>query len=305
MKVTHICLAGPVTDGWNYQDNLLTKYQEKLGYNVSIITSEWIWTEKGKLGKCEKHDYVNADGVRTIRLPMKGKDDFNRKFKKYPALYETLEKLSPDVLFIHGVAFLDTKTIVEFLKKHPTVVAYADNHADFSNSATNWLSKNVLHKIIWKHYAQLLVSYVKKFYGVLPVRVDFLSEVYGIPREKCELLVMGADDELVQKAAAPETRARIRSKYGIADDDFLIMTGGKIDAWKTQTLLLMQAVRNIDNPKVKLIVFGSVASELKEQVDKLTDGNRVQYIGWVQARDSYPLFASADLVCFPGRHSVF
>ena len=105
MKVTHICLAGPVTDGWNYQDNLLTKYQEKLGYNVSIITSEWIWTEKGKLGKCEKHDYVNADGVRTIRLPMKGKDDFNRKFKKYPALYETLEKLSPDVLFIHGVAF--------------------------------------------------------------------------------------------------------------------------------------------------------------------------------------------------------
>jgi len=25
----------------------------------------------------------------------------------------------------------------------------------------------------------------------------------------------------------------------------------------------------------------------------------------VQARDSYPLFASADLVCFPGRHSVF
>lgn len=146
MKVTHICLAGPVTDGWNYQDNLLTKYQEKLGYNVSIITSEWIWTEKGKLGKCEKHDYVNADGVRTIRLPMKGKDDFNRKFKKYPALYETLEKLSPDVLFIHGVAFLDTKTIVEFLKKHPTVVAYADNHADFSNSATNWLSKNVCIK---------------------------------------------------------------------------------------------------------------------------------------------------------------
>ena len=36
---------------------------------------------------------------------------------------------------------------------------------------------------------------------------------------------MGADDELVQKAAAPETRARIRSKYGIADDDFLIMSG--------------------------------------------------------------------------------
>ena len=32
MKVVHICLGGPVTDGWNYQDNLLTKYMKKNGH---------------------------------------------------------------------------------------------------------------------------------------------------------------------------------------------------------------------------------------------------------------------------------
>ena len=94
-------------------------------------------------------------------------------------------------------------------------------------------------------------------------------------------------------------------KYGIADDDFLVMTGGKIDKWKTQTLLLMNAVQNIDRKNLKLVVFGSVTQELEEKVKKLADGQKVQYIGWVQAKDSYDYFAAADLVVFPGRHSVF
>ena len=31
----------------------------------------------------------------------------------------------------------------------------------------------------------------------------------------------------------------------------------------------------------------------------------LQYIGWVESKDSYAYFAAADLVVFPGRHSVF
>ena len=45
--------------------------------------------------------------------------------------------------------------------------------------------------------------------------------------------------------------------------------------------------------------------ELKERVQLLADGNKIQYIGWIQAQESYQYFAAADLVVFPGRHSVF
>lgn len=116
---------------------------------------------------------------------------------------------------------------------------------------------------------------------------------------------MGADDELVYAASDPSVRSKIRNKYDIKESDFLVMTGGKIDQWKTQTLLLMQAVRNIKPENVKLTVFGSVTQELQNQVDALADGKKVQYIGWVQSKDSYQYFAAADLVVFPGRHSVF
>ena len=37
----------------------------------------------------------------------------------------------------------------------------------------------------------------------------------------------------------------------------------------------------------------------------MTDDNRIMFIGWVQADESYDYYAAADLVVFPGRHSVF
>ena len=116
---------------------------------------------------------------------------------------------------------------------------------------------------------------------------------------------MGADDEAVERSRAPQVRQDVRKRYGVADGDFLVMTGGKINAFKAQTLLLMEAVSRIGRDNVKLIVFGSVVPELKQQVAALADGVRVRFIGWVEPDASYDLFAAADLCCFPGRHSVF
>ena len=305
MKITHICLCGMFSDGFSYQENLITKYQVKAGFDVSLIATKYFWNMDGNQSKSTRDYYVNEDGVTIHRLDLQSGKNIDSKFKRAKNIYEILCLESPDILFVHGVSFLDIDTIVKYARKHKNIKIYVDNHADFTNSATNWISKNILHKIIWKYYAHMIEPYTTKFYGVLPVRVDFLKNMYGLPAEKCELLVMGADDDLVEKSAIPEVRARIREKYGLAEDDFVVMTGGKIDGFKTQTLLLMEAVKNIEDPKVKLIVFGSVTPDLKERVNALTDGTKVQYIGWVQAKDSYEYFAAADLVVFPGRHSVF
>lgn len=304
MKILHIGFS-PVTDGWNYQDNLLPKYHYKLGHEVWYITGQWVWGDDGKLRRITESDYYNKDGVKIIRLPEKYDKPYTNKFKRFVNIYATISRIEPDVLFIHGCQFIDIKVIVKYLKKYPNVVAYVDNHADFSNSATNWLSKNILHRMIWKHYAQLILPYTKKFYGVLPARVDFLKDIYKIPKEKIKLLMMGVDDDLVGKARDFAVRQDLRNIYNISKDDFLIMTGGKIDLAKHQTLLLMQAVQEIPNDKVKLIVFGSVVEELRDTVLALADGKKVQYIGWVKAEDSLNHFSASDLVIFPGRHSVF
>ena len=305
MRIVHLCLYGPVMDGWNYQDNMLSKYHKVLGHEVTIVASKWVWNKDNKLEKYDKSDYVNSDGVRVIRLDIKGKKTVLSKFKRYINLEQVLNELHPDVLFIHNAAYLDIVKVVKYLKNHRSVKVFVDNHNDFSNSATNWISKNLLHKCLWRVMYKKLNPYTKKFYGVLPARVDFLTNIYKTPASKTELLVMGADDEKVIEANSDNNKQKIRHKWDIGENDILIVTGGKIDQFKAQTLLLMQAVKNINKPGIKLIVFGSVSPELRSQVNRLSDGKQVQFIGWIDANQSYEYFAAADLVVFPGRHSVF
>ena len=305
MKVVHLCLGSFYPDNYSYQENLLPKFHKELGYDVEVIASTQGFDEHGKVCYLPNAGtYQNEYDIKVTRLPYKSANKIWKKLKRYQGTYDAIEKAAPDILFIHGGQFLDIDQVVKYLKKHQGLTVYVDNHADFSNSATNWFSKNVLHKIVWKHTENQIEPYTKKFYGVLPVRVDFLKDIYGLPPDKCELLVMGADDELVEKAKTSGAREKIREKYGIKENDFLIMTAGKIDQWKTQTLLLMQAVQNIKRDDVRLIVFGSVTQELMDQVKALADGTKVQYIGWVLSKDSYDYFEAADLVVFPCRHSV-
>lgn len=306
IKIVHLCLACFFPEGHSYQENLLPKFHKKLGYDVEVIASTIGFDEKGNLDyhREKTGSYVNKNNIKVTRLPFKYDNLLGYKLNCFVGTEKALNESSPDILFIHGCQFVDISIVVRYLKKHTNIKVFVDNHADFSNSAKNWKSRLFLHRIIWRFYANKINPFVRKWYGVLPARVDFLKKMYNLPSDKVEFLPMGADDEFVEKYSTQEVRDEYRKKYGIANDAFLIVTGGKIDHAKKQTLMLMDAVNQIDNPKLKLIVFGSVVDELKEFVNERCSKN-VQYIGWQTSEQSYPHFAMADLVVFPGRHSVF
>ena len=308
MKIVHVCLTGSYNDNWGYQDNIIPKYHKLDGHDVTVITTTFVNSKKHNgYERVAPKEYYLDNGVKIIRLPFIKfpVKKVVEKLRIYKGLFKKLESEQPDFIFIHGLQFIDIYHVVRYLRKNKNIKTVVDNHADFSNSATNWLSKNILHRIIWRLCALLIKPYTQRFYGVLPARVDFLVKLYGIPREQVELLVMGADDEKVLEAKQEFVKDEIRNKFGIKSSDFLIVTGGKIDLAKRQTLMLMKAVKQLDQDNIKLLVFGSIVDELKNDLLSLVDDNKIQYIGWIPSDDSYKYFGAADLAVFPGRHSVF
>lgn len=307
MKIVHICLVGGYTEGLNYQENNIIRCQARDGHQVSLITTDYCYTE-GVWGLCQtENDYVNPDGVRIIRLPFAFSLPYNvnRQIGIFKGFQDVLEELKADVIFVHNLQFQDIRKVKTYKKRHPETTVYADNHSDFVNSARNWFTRNTLYRFWWKPCAKALEPYTEKFFGVTPARVEFLKEIFKISADKTELLVMGADDERIRQTEDSEARRQIRKRYQVQEQDFLVVTGGKIDTFKTQTLLLMEAVREIQNDRLKLLIFGSVAEELKDRFFSLCDGEKIQYIGWANSQQSYAYFAAADLVVFPGGHSVY
>lgn len=311
MKIVHICLSGLYMDGWGYQDNMLAKYHRRAGHDVSVIANQYVYDEKGNY---KKRDDVNLEtdcnDVKIYRLSQIGNKTLQGPAERvhYKGLYETLNALAPDVIFLHNPQIMDAEDIAKYMKENTDrTKLFVDSHSDYSNSGRNFLSKHILHGILWRNKVQKLVPYTKKFYGVLPARVDFMLDRYKTPKDKTELLCMGMDTELAKLADNEEKKNAVRDKLGIDSNDFFIITGGKIDGAKKQTLLLMEAVNKINDGdiKVKLVIFGSVADELKEEFDRiLKDSVGITYIGWLDADSTYPYFAAADMAIFPGRHSV-
>lgn len=304
MKVLHVCLAAFFPDNYTYQENMLPKYHKQLGYDVEVIASLLTFDKNGNAVYMDKPStYKNEYDIKVTRLQNKKPLKLMRRLRVFDGTEKALNEAKPDIIFIHNGTFLDILVFKEYLKKHPNVRVYVDNHGDFSNSARNWVSLNILHKGLWRWCIRQIEPYTTKFYGVLPTRVDFLKDVYHTPGNKTELLVMGADDEMVNAAHDPSVRQDIRENLNLSEKDFVIITGGKIDHFKKQTLYLMEAVHQLNMPNVKLVVFGSVVEDMQESVRNLSHDN-VQYIGWINSQDAYQYFAASDLGVFPGRHSV-
>ena len=71
MKILHLALQSPYNEGWGYQENLLTKYQVKLGHEVTLITTCKMNTSNSQMTICDPEDYISPDGFRVIRLAKK------------------------------------------------------------------------------------------------------------------------------------------------------------------------------------------------------------------------------------------
>lgn len=305
MRVLHCCLAAFYIDDYGYQENVLPRMHKLQGHDVAIVASTQAYVDNRVLGHVEARSYSTADGIPITRLPYPRwiPRVLARRLRFYDGLQERLDSFAPDVLFLHDCQFLEMRTIVRYAKRHPEVRIYIDGHTDFINSARGWLSKNLLHRILYRYCAQIVEPYTRKFYGVLPVRVEFFQDMYGTPPEKTELLVLGADHTRVNLDRRDEIRSATRSRLSIDDDDFVVVAGGKIDRRK-QFPELMHAISKINRPDVKLILFGTPTEEMEHEVERLSHHDSIRHVGWAQADQTYEYLLAADLGVFPGTHSV-
>ena len=307
MKIVHIMISCFYIEGAGYQENLLSKAHKRDGHDVTIISSQYCFNSKYEPLTRPAGEYINDDGIKVIILPDNKRlpsilGTYQRKCK---GLYATLDNVKPDIIFMHGLTEKDGYDAAKYVSRHSNVILYCDHHQDYYNSAH--LNKGLLSKLhfnlLIKPIAQYIANYCRMFWGTTPWRVQHLIEVYGIPKEKADFLVMGADDTKIHWSDKSELRLAIRAKYNIGRDDFLIVTGGKINKEKN-IHILANAVSSNNLPNVKLLIFGQPDDATKPLLDCYNNNENIIQIGWIDSDKVYDIFLSADLGYFPGTHSV-
>ena len=303
MKIVHVCISAPWSEKYAYQENLLPHYHRLMGHDVSIIAP--VFSKVGDYGGNREPagESFLLDGSKVIRLePQFDNGKFLSHIPSVKGLKKTIIKEQPNLLFLHDVCCYNYRCIPAIKKEYPGLKVVVDNHCDYVNSLHSPITR-FLHKVLFRFGLVVkLISNVEWFYGVTPSRCTFLHEVYGIPENKIKLLVMGADDDKMMIEKRAQLREEVRKRHGIEEDDFLIVTGGKIDRLKN-IHVLAHAVNLLHKDNVKLLVFGRINDDMQPLFDAEQSPNIIT-IGWVNSDKVYELFYAADLIVFPGLHSV-
>lgn len=304
MKILHLCLANFYIDNYTYQENMLPRMNREDGHDVRILASTETFVDNVHYGYVEPAEYVTEYGVPIKRLPYVkvGSGFVTHKFRAYPHLYEEIAAFAPDVIFCHELQFWSVRDVIRYKKDHPAVKLYADTHAAYNNSGTNWLSLHVLHRIFYCYLTQKALPYLEQYFYISDECRQFSHEVYGIPNEKMEFYPLGGT--LLSDEEYAAVRAKRRAELGLGETDRLYIHSGKLDALKRSDELF-RAFSAVDDPHAVLAVIGSIPEDRKSILLPLMEADkRIRYLGWRTGEELQEYLCAADLYCQPGSQSA-
>lgn len=310
MKIVHVCHN--YIDGQTYQDNELPEAHARLGHDVTVIsTLDFAGSVDFYVNHSIDNHIYTLGSCKIVRLPLCYRSNY--RFVVYKGLYKVLEKEKPDLIYFHGMPYFCYYDIVRYKKQHNCKLA-VDFHCDHYNSSHRFISKWLLHKILYRTIIRLTRCYVDQYYGVTPGTINFVQEMYGLPQGCVKLLPLGGNLctikaasislETTNEIATTEKKESMRTVLGLPLHAKLIVTAGKIDEGK-KTVELIEACKKLKTIDFRLIILGPVDKKYRQKIVEVAGNDtRILLLGWQEPVDIYRYFIAADLACFPGSQSV-
>jgi 1,2-diacylglycerol 3-alpha-glucosyltransferase len=299
-----MCLSCFYIDGRSYQENQLIKQHVSAGHDVLVLASTETHSANGKLEYVAPARYLGAEGAEVVRLEYSGKlpHFIRRKLRMHHGVYDLLKGFSPDVILFHGTCGYELITCSNYVRDFPAVLFYVDSHEDWNNSARSLMSRELLHKIYYRKILNKSAHRIRKILCVSTEAIDFVEEVYGIPREQLEFYPLGG--EPMPPDPYRSLRKRVRDELPLSDSTVVYLQSGKQTLRKKllETLVAFLANRNRD---AVLLVAGVLDDEIREEAEQLmSQDDRVIFLGWLDPKGLTGYLCAADVYLQPGTQSV-
>ena len=298
MKLLILTTGNSFTPSMLYKENYLIKAAVERGHDVTVFANQY--TYKG--GQSIKIAYIEeTKGYKLKRFPYKqlGLRVITRKIRRIDGLEQEIIKEMPDLLFVNCAQVYNVQNLRTVKQALPDIKIVLDFSTKYLNSAKNWLSKNVLHGLIYRRWIQKALPFVDKVFYISAESRDFARDMYGIPLEIMEHNNLPGETIPVEIKQA--YRKEIRNKLNLQDELFILYTG-KIYPDKRVDQLLRAFIRE-KRPKLRLLIIGAYTCEesYRKEVSSLIDSDkRISFMNFVSGEELTKYVCACDLYIQPG-----
>lgn len=304
MKIVHFCVSCFYIDNYRYQENELVRQHVESGHDVTVIASTETYIDNMKLGYVNPSTYMGSDGAKVIRLPYVGPFPhvIKRKVRAHPRVTKLLSSIHPDIIMFHGLCGWELRTVAQYKRLNPEVKLYVDSHEDANNSATGFLSKNILHRLFYKPLIAASLDAFEKVLCVSLEAVNFCRDFYRIPQEMLEFYPLGGS--ILSNEEYDLVRKSTRLDLNLKDDNIVFVQSGKFDSKKRLDESLL-AFSLLKGQHLRFLIVGNIpeATDTKS-LELISADDRISYLGWQDSETLYKILCAADVYIQPGSQSA-
>lgn len=301
MKILHV--DETFHPAFGYQANPLAKFQQKQGNEVYIVTptKEYLYPVYHEFGDYGEHlveqdaAYEKSTGVKIIRIPAKGY--FMKRLVYGKEVFDVVDQVKPDVLFVHCV---ETLTAMRFILKNPKYPMMFDSHM------LSMASGNKFAKLYETAFRRIITPIIikRQYYVIRTQDDDYVNSHLGIPETQTPFISFGTDTILF--CPSEEARKKFREENSIGQDDFVVVYTGKLTEAKGGKLLAETFKERFDMPITLVCVGTPTSDEYGQQVKKMLNKseNRIIMFPTQNYLDLAKFYQMADLSVFPKQCSM-
>lgn len=305
MRIIHCCLSCFYIDGYTYQENMLVREHVSAGHDVLVLASTESYDKDGQVCYLQPSSYVGNDGAFVKRLPYLKflPSTIARKIRAHPGVFKELEEFEPDVILFHGMCGFELYTVARYTSKNPGVSLYADSHEDFNNSATTFLSRNVLYRLFYVPIIKISLKHILKVLYITHETKLFCRKVYGLDDQNLEYYPLGG--VVLDDTNYYEKRIGKRAEIKVSEDQIVYLQTGKFDKNKKLNHSISAFITNA-GVNSKFIIAGVFpTSEDEREFHALIEtDHRIEFVGWVDAKGLTDLLCACDVYLQPGSQSA-
>lgn len=250
--------------------------------NKQIFKMKIIGTYKGGMVS----EWIEEQGVEIIEI-----GDFSGPFhwEKHRKVQKIIKDYKPHI--IHGAVYegVTMAAINGFLKKVPIIILEETSDPQNRSAKASFL----LRIFSWL---------ADKYVAIAPSVLEYLVNQVKVSPKKAICINNGIE---IPRQVSNEEIERIRSSFGITQDDIVVGAVGRFMNHHKRFSDLIEALLKLENDRVKLLMVGSGKDEdyLKSMVEKLNLQNKVIFAGYHY--DTAPFYKLMDIFCVPSAYEGF
>ena len=298
MRILIVTTGNEFTPSMLYKENYIIKAAQDHGDEIFVFANQYTYV-KGKTELAVAQEKVEGYTLKRFKYRSYGNKMLTSRVRRIDGLENEIVRLKPDLIFFNCGQVYNIKNLKLIKQALPDVKIVIDFSTKYLNSARNWFSKNILHRLIYRSWLQEALPYVDKIFYISQESKVFAQEMYKIPDEIME------HNNLPGETIPVETKMAYKhdvfAKMGMTKDTIMFMYSGKIYPEKKVDHLVRAFVRT-EVPNFRLIIIGVYNDDASRLTIEplIASDKRIKFMNFVSGSELTKYVCAADLYIQPG-----